>query len=148
MFINYRESKKLYDGFYDLLNAAMLVADKENRIRLNELFPQLGLGRYSVPEGLEGDSFETLIMAAMRRADTDNLEKLKELSFGSWLELSTRYHAPGGCLSVKEAELHIERLDSEEFAFWLGRFKENHRTENGQTVTVNLEQLREMGRIE
>lgn len=43
-------------------------------------------------------SFYALIMAAMRRADTDNLKKLKEAFPKTWEELNARYHAPGGRL--------------------------------------------------
>jgi len=45
---------------------------------------------------LEGYSFYTIIMAAMRQADTDNLELLKEAFPGMWQELQDRYNLPGG----------------------------------------------------
>ena len=42
--------------------------------------------------------FYALIQAAMRKADTDNLEKLTWAWPDVWLELQARYHAPGGLL--------------------------------------------------
>lgn len=43
-------------------------------------------------------SFNALIMAAMRRADTSNIEKLKRCWPDVWTELEARYYAPGGLL--------------------------------------------------
>jgi len=43
-------------------------------------------------------SFYALIQAAMRRADTRNLELLKGCWPDVWLELRARYNAPGGKL--------------------------------------------------
>ena len=40
--------------------------------------------------------FYSLIQAAMRRADTDNLRKLKHCWPEIWEELQERYHMPGG----------------------------------------------------
>lgn len=42
--------------------------------------------------------FYALIMAAMRQADSNNIEKLKEAWPDVWHELRTRYNAPGGFL--------------------------------------------------
>lgn len=42
--------------------------------------------------------FYALIQAAMRRADTDNLIKLRRCWPEVWAELQTRYHAPDGTL--------------------------------------------------
>jgi len=42
--------------------------------------------------------FYALIMAAMRQADTDNLEGLKLVFPMVWKELYERYNAPGGIL--------------------------------------------------
>jgi hypothetical protein len=44
-------------------------------------------------------SFYAIIMAAMRKADEENLEKLKADFPETWDELYRRYHAPGGILS-------------------------------------------------
>jgi hypothetical protein len=43
-------------------------------------------------------SFYGLIMAAMRAADTDNLEKLKKTFPDTYSELYARYTSPGGIL--------------------------------------------------
>lgn len=42
--------------------------------------------------------FYALIMAAMRRADTDNLNRLKIAFPDTWNELKERYNAPGGII--------------------------------------------------
>jgi hypothetical protein len=42
--------------------------------------------------------FYALIMAAMRRADTDNLTRLQSAFPEVWRELQARYNAPGGML--------------------------------------------------
>ncbi|MGB8520825.1 MAG: hypothetical protein WCD38_11750 [Candidatus Tumulicola sp.] len=46
-------------------------------------------------------SFTTLIMACMRKADTDNLEALKLHWPETWRELQERYNGPGG-LTIEE----------------------------------------------
>jgi hypothetical protein len=43
-------------------------------------------------------SFYTLIQAAMRRADSDNLEMLKGCWPDTWAELFVREYSPGGRL--------------------------------------------------
>jgi hypothetical protein len=43
-------------------------------------------------------SFYTLIMSAMRKADSDNIEKLKLVFPEVHKEFSERYNAPGGFL--------------------------------------------------
>lgn len=47
---------------------------------------------------LDDPPFYALIQAAMRKADTNNLEKLKMAFPDTWKELEDRYHAPGGIL--------------------------------------------------
>ncbi len=42
--------------------------------------------------------FYALIMAAMRQADTDNVNKLRHVFPRTWEELEQRYNAPGGRL--------------------------------------------------
>ena len=65
---------------------------------------------YEYEEGREiaakDPSFYALIQAAMRRADTNNLELLKVCWPEVWLELKARYNAPGGMLQseMKEEE--------------------------------------------
>ncbi|KKL49412.1 hypothetical protein LCGC14_2315790 [marine sediment metagenome] len=46
--------------------------------------------------------FYALIMTAMRQADDDNVEKLKEAWPDVWRELHFRYHAPDGQLEGEE----------------------------------------------
>lgn len=51
---------------------------------------------------LNDPPFYALIQAAMRKADTDNLEKLRAAFPEIWEELNMRYHAPGGILPGEE----------------------------------------------
>ncbi len=44
---------------------------------------------------LDDPPFYALIQAAMRKADTGNLEKLQAAFPEIWEELNARYHAPG-----------------------------------------------------
>lgn len=46
--------------------------------------------------------FAALIMAAMRQADTQNIELLKHAFREIWQELDARYHAPGGVLEFEQ----------------------------------------------
>jgi len=46
--------------------------------------------------------FYGLIMAALRKADTDNLNALKDAFPQVWTELMARYNAPGGELPGDE----------------------------------------------
>jgi len=46
--------------------------------------------------------FYALIMAAMRKADTQNLARLKGAFPETWHELKERYNAPSGKLSGEE----------------------------------------------
>ncbi len=43
--------------------------------------------------------FYALVQAAMRQADTDNQERLKNAFPDVWEDLQTRYNAPGGYLA-------------------------------------------------
>ena len=52
--------------------------------------------RYSQKLALEDPPFYALIMAAMRKADTDNTERLKACWPELWNEMFRRYNAPGG----------------------------------------------------
>lgn len=47
---------------------------------------------------MEGYPFYALIMAAMRQADTNNVETLRAGWPRVWEELQARYNAPGGIL--------------------------------------------------
>ena len=52
--------------------------------------------------------FYALIMAAMRKASTRNLEKLRDAWPEVWNELQARYHAPGGALTDDERAALVE----------------------------------------
>lgn len=60
----------------------------------------MSLYDYEISQRLSKEDipFYGLIMAAMRRADTDNIEKLKIAFPEVWDELLRRYHAPAGVL--------------------------------------------------
>ena len=60
----------------------------------------MSLHDYDVSRELEraDHPFYGLIMAAMRRADTDNLAKLTDAWPEVYAELDARYNAPGGLL--------------------------------------------------
>lgn len=56
---------------------------------------------YTVSRNLANDcdaSFASLVMAAMRKADTLNLSRLQEGFPEIWAELQERYNSPGGWL--------------------------------------------------
>ena len=50
--------------------------------------------------------FYSLIMAAMRQADSENIEKLKDAFPKQWTELRARYNAPDGCLTKNEFRIY------------------------------------------
>ena len=54
--------------------------------------------------------FYSLIMTAMRKADSDNTELLRRAFPEVWRELKARYNAPGGVLPM---ELQLENIDSQ-----------------------------------
>jgi hypothetical protein len=58
--------------------------------------------RVSLELGKEDPPFSALIMAAMRKADSDNIVILRRAFPEIWEELKARYDAPGGTLG-KEA---------------------------------------------
>ena len=58
-------------------------------------------------------SFYAIIMAAMRKADGINLEKLKSVFPETFEELKARYNAPGGCLNQREMDWLQRVLDAE-----------------------------------
>ena len=57
---------------------------------------------YDYRESLEisrkDPQFYALIMSAMRKADTNNMEKLRHMWPETYVEFELRYHAPGGIL--------------------------------------------------
>lgn len=60
----------------------------------------MSLYDYELSRELEAQDvpFHALIMAAMRRAGTDNLQALQAAFPATWAELQARYVAPGGIL--------------------------------------------------
>ena len=58
----------------------------------------MSLHDYQESKGLSDKSFYSLIMAAMRKADYDNMEKLRSAWPEVWHELQARYNSPGGLL--------------------------------------------------
>lgn len=59
---------------------------------------------YKVSQELAADDvpFYALVMAAMRRADTNNAERLQQAFPRVWAELQGRYNRPGGYLEGEE----------------------------------------------
>lgn len=68
---------------------------------------------YEVSRDLDAHDlpFYALIMAAMRKADTDNLDKLQAAFPETWRELDARYHAPGGLLPHDERPVYEVQRD-------------------------------------
>ena len=64
----------------------------------------MSLHSYQVSlELMKGDPpFSALIMAAMRKADSNNAALLKSSFPEIWDELFERYHAPGGIIAGEE----------------------------------------------
>lgn len=59
--------------------------------------------------GYNNPSFAALIMAAIRKADSTNIEKLKIAFPEIYDELQKRYNAPGGGLNQQEIDWVVER---------------------------------------
>lgn len=59
-------------------------------------------------------SFYTLIMAAMRGADTDNEVLLRSCWPEVWDDLQARYHAPGGLLEGEQIKEEVENDGDED----------------------------------
>jgi hypothetical protein len=62
---------------------------------------------------LEDAPFYALIMAAMRRADPDNLRLLRNAFPIIWNELTMRYNAPGGVIEGDEYALGYEVVEDD-----------------------------------
>ena len=59
---------------------------------------------------LKGFPFYSLIMAAMRQADTENIEKLRQAFPQVFYELFKRYNAGGGYIDDEYKELTEEQI--------------------------------------
>jgi hypothetical protein len=68
---------------------------------------------YSRKLGLDDPPFYALIMAAMRKADSDNLELLKKAFPEIWQELHARYNAPLGVLEEELPTVDMEVLQQQ-----------------------------------
>jgi hypothetical protein len=79
------------------------------------------IGRHAYEESkrlaAEGD-FYSLLMAAMRCADTGNTERLREAFPEVWDELNARYQAPGGVIEGDS--------DFEEYLRWRSQTFDNN----------------------
>jgi len=64
----------------------------------------------------EGRPFYALIMAAMRGADSDNLERLRREWPEVWAELRARYDAPGGVLEGESSRPAAELAQADAVA--------------------------------
>lgn len=64
--------------------------------------------RQSISISSQDHPFYAIIMTAMRQADDDNVEILREAFPEVWDELNERYNAPGGLIGeeVKDGEEH------------------------------------------
>ena len=71
----------------------------------------MSLYDYNVAKRIEmqGYPFYALIQAAMRQADTDNLERLKQAFPDVWSELQQRYNARAGKLRLSEMREQVRR---------------------------------------
>lgn len=65
---------------------------------------------YSLKLSRNDPPFYALIMAAMRKADIDNLTMLRAAFPGIFRELQRRYNAPLGVLPEEEADVDMEKL--------------------------------------
>ena len=59
----------------------------------------------SIEIDAEDHPFYALIMAAMRKADYDNINKLKSVFPEVYNELTARYNAPGGLIGREKYEM-------------------------------------------
>ena len=76
----------------------------------------MSLYDYQISREISGKDypFYSLIMAAMRQADSSNIEKLKYMFPEVHAELSERYNSPGGVLSRERKK---ETKDDDNFHF-------------------------------
>ena len=64
----------------------------------------MSLYDYTVSKTLHDQDapFYALIMAAMMRADSQNLSLLQAVFPDTWIELQARYNAPGGAMEADQ----------------------------------------------
>lgn len=75
----------------------------------------------------QGYAFDSLLMALMRQADTDNIQKLKSVFPNEHAELQERYNSPGGWLSTEQHPF-VPSLDDANYCgvTGCGRTDDNH----------------------
>lgn len=101
---------------------------------------------YDYQESLElsksDPSFYSLIMAAARKADTDNLRKLESVFPETVNELRRRYHAPGGQLPEDDIppNITIEVVDPNHFGVIRGIAATRQVFINGTELTPDRSQ--------
>jgi hypothetical protein len=73
----------------------------------------LSLYDYKLSQGIAACDypFDALIFAAMRKADSTNIMRLKATYPELWAELYARYHAPGGCITDEERAALMEEIE-------------------------------------
>lgn len=72
--------------------------------------------RVSQKIALQGYPLDALVMAAMRKADAGNLDRLSRAYPHLWAELQERYNAPGGYILPEDAP-----VKAREAAEWAGQ---------------------------
>lgn len=72
----------------------------------------MSLHEYKVSQHISAQDhpFYALLMACFRKADSDNLEKLRRAYPETWHEFQERHHAPGGRLDEELLEQAVEEL--------------------------------------
>ena len=63
---------------------------------------------------LDGVTFYGILLAAINRADSENLERFEQLFPKAVHEARIRYYAPGGCVSLQEWKAHNPYHDVDE----------------------------------
>lgn len=88
---------------------------------------------YKVSQQISADDppFYAIIMAAMRKADTDNLRRLKQAWPHVWEELERRYHSPGGVLPEEDLPTGQDRRGTKPDRRQRGLIVSHERREEG-----------------
>lgn len=76
----------------------------------------------------QGYAFDSLLMALMRQADTDNIAKLQAVFPEEHAELQERYNSPGGWLSTEQHPFVPDVMDDPDYCgvTGCGRTVDNH----------------------
>lgn len=104
---DYQDSKQISlqePPFYAMVMAATYVAKPEDRAKLDKEWSRAWRRSYDVAhsqklvEEFKGLSFESWIMAMLRKSDTENTEIILRQWPEIHAEMKARYNAPGGIL--------------------------------------------------